>query len=114
MFIKKWLDENHITYCQQQRFKNCKHKQLLAFDFYLPNNKTLLEYNGKQHYTPVKWFGGDKKFEQVQKRDQIKRNFAKDNNYILLEIPYTLSNEEVINLLESNLKSKDIIKCVKN
>ena len=68
------------------------------------NSEVLIEFQGIQHYQPVKRFGGVKKFELNQQRDQIKRLFAKSNGSNLIEIPYTMSNEEIITLLNDNLK----------
>lgn len=45
----------------QYKFKDCKYKRELPFDFYieLKNNKSFcLEYNGIQHYKEVSIFGG--------------------------------------------------------
>ena len=35
------------------------------------------------------WFGGQKEFDDMQIRDEIKNKFAIDNNYTLIRIPYT-------------------------
>ena len=45
----------------------------------------FIEYQGRQHYEVVDFFGGEDKFEQRQMYDQFKRDFAGDN---LLEISY--------------------------
>ena len=60
----------------------------LSYDFYLPNYNLLIEFQGKQHYEPVDWFGGEEKFKYQQEHDKRKREYAFDNNYKLLEIPY--------------------------
>jgi hypothetical protein len=114
LFIKNWLDDNQIQYIQQAKFAKCVNKKRLAFDFYIPmdknthltiNSEIIIEYQGIQHYEPVKRFGGVKKFELNQQRDQIKRLFAKSNGFNLIEIPYTLSDEEIISLLNFHLKN---------
>jgi hypothetical protein len=69
------------------------YKKSLRFDFYLEEFNTSIEIQGKQHYEPVD-FGGrprewsiqDFKIQQI--RDQIKRDYCKENNIKLLEIPY--------------------------
>lgn len=59
----------------------------------------MIEYNGEQHYNKNVTFGNtnnpDEIFALQQRRDDILRNYCKDNNISLLEIPY---NESVINL----------------
>ena len=58
-------------------------------DFYLPNHKTFIEFNGKQHYNPCTHFGGEVRFSRQQKRDQILRDYCASHDYHLIEIPYT-------------------------
>ena len=54
-----------------------------------------IEYQGKQHYEPVEFFGGEEQFLLNQKRDNIKREYCDKNNIPLLELKYTLSNKEI-------------------
>ncbi len=86
--IKEFLEENHIKYVYQKRFNDCKNKKTLRFDFWLPEIKTIIEYDGKQHYFPVDFFGGKISFEQIQLTDRIKGEYARKNNYKLLRISY--------------------------
>ena len=98
--IRLWLDNNNIEYVKEKIFNDCKDKQPLPFDFYLPNYNTIIEYQGQQHYYPVDIFGGKDVFELQQKHDDIKREYCKNNNIKLLEIPYyTNIHEELNNFL---------------
>lgn len=64
----------------------------LKFDFAIFDNKDTLkyaiEYQGQQHYEPVKYFGGKDSFVKQQKYDEEKRKYCKENNIQLIEIPY--------------------------
>lgn len=71
--IASWLDEKGILYEPQKKFDNCKNVLSLPFDFYLPDYNILIEYNGKQHYEPIKYFGGQKTFDNQVLRDNIKK-----------------------------------------
>ena len=64
-------------------------KSQRRFDFYLPYYDLYIEFNGKQHYEPVEFFGGLKTFKRQQKSDQYKRDWCEENNHNLLEIKYT-------------------------
>ncbi|HZK27489.1 MAG TPA: hypothetical protein VFD00_08130 [Thermoclostridium sp.] len=64
--------------------------------FYIKQS-VLIEYNGKQHYEPVSIFDGQKGFKKAVIRDEIKRNYCKDNAVRLLELPYSLSVDEIKN-----------------
>ena len=94
--VYKYLTENNISFETQKCFKDCKNKRNLPFDFYLPDYNTCIEYQGQQHYTPLKFFGGQESFEYRQKCDQIKREYCKKNNIVLLEIKYDENIEEVL------------------
>lgn len=48
--VKNWLEKHNIRYEFQKRFKNCKDKHSLPFDFYLPDYNAAIEYQGKQHF----------------------------------------------------------------
>jgi len=106
--IKKYLKNNNLIYKEQQTFKGCKDKKLLRFDFFLLDYNLCVEYDGKQHFQPIDYYGGSKEFKQTQKRDNIKNNYCKENNIYLLRIKYTnLNNIETI--LNKEIKNKIII-----
>lgn len=91
--ISQLLMENNIEFIPQYQFDDCRGKSKpLPFDFgLLDNNENILgliEYNGEQHYRPIEYFGGEKKFKQQIERDQIKKNYCEVNNIPLLIIPY--------------------------
>ena len=95
-FIRNYLDKNHIEYVPQKKFKNLKDKTYLSYDFYLPNQKVLIEYQGRQHYEENDFFGGKERFKQQQLHDKLKREYAKDNGYKLLELHYSLDNQDKV------------------
>lgn len=91
--IRMFLDEYRITNIPQYKFNDCRYKNPLPFDFYLPENNLLIEYDGQFHYEPI-CIGGidyDKAVENYNNtviRDKIKSDYCKKNNYDLLRIPY--------------------------
>ena len=97
-YILSILKELNASFIDQYIFSDCKYKQLLRFDFAIFDNNKLLyliEYDGKQHFEPIDWFGGLKGFEETQIRDNIKNEFCQKNNIPLLRFPYTLSDKEI-------------------
>lgn len=78
---------------------------MIIVDFYLPKNKAIIEFNGEQHYKPIKHFGGTKKFQKQQGRDFSLKLYCEHNKIGLIEIPYTSFND-----IESILKQKLKIK----
>ena len=84
LIIKSVLDKNNITYEEQKTFDECKFKNKLRFDFYLPEKNICLEFNGKQHYEPIAFFGGDTRFIEQQRNDKIKVNYCSENDIELI------------------------------
>lgn len=99
--IVDYLLKNSIEFERNKKFNNCKNIYKLAFDFFLPNNNMLIEYDGIQHFLPFKYYGGENKLIRQRNNDKIKEEFAKSNNYILLRIKYDKLNE-INNILETH------------
>lgn len=100
--IMRVLNNLSIKYVYQAKFKELRHKNILSIDFYLPDYNICIEYNGKQHYEPVEFFGGKKNFNEQRKRDKIKEKYCKENNIPLLVIPYW-EFDNIEKILEENL-----------
>ena len=92
-----WLNRNNIEYIYQYqvKIKDSYH----YYDFYLPKHNILIEYNGLQHYKPVAFFGGEKGFEYLKQRDEIKKQYCLDNNTNLLILSYNDNIEEKLKTL---------------
>jgi len=86
--IKKILDSKNINYEIQKTFKSCEYLKPLKFDFYLPKLNTCIEFDGEQHYNPVKYWGGEDTLSKIKERDKIKTDFCRENNIQLLRIRY--------------------------
>jgi hypothetical protein len=90
--IEKYLIKNNIEYISQYTFIDCinpKTSKKLPFDFYLPNNNILIEYQGEQHYKKTGYFerkaGG---LKGLQYRDSIKKQYCQDKGIRFIEISY--------------------------
>jgi len=97
--IKEILKENNIIFIPQKRFNDCKYKRKLPFDFYLPEHNICVEYDGRQHFEPVKDFGGKEQLKKTQKNDKIKDKYCNNNNIKLLRIKYTENIQEKLSFL---------------
>ena len=78
---------------RQKTFEDCVDKRCLPFDIYLDDYNVLIEYQGEQHYMPVKYSSKTtkeaiSKFEYTKHHDNIKRAYCKNNHIHLVEIPY--------------------------
>lgn len=92
--IEEYLIKKGYNYQKQFRFKECKYKKPLPFDFVIFENDKkseidiLIEFDGQQHFHAYEIFGGDEGLEYNQKRDQIKDQYCETNNIPLIRIPY--------------------------
>jgi hypothetical protein len=97
-YIAYVLKEFNINFIPQYKFDDCKFKYVLRFDFaIIKNNKILglIEYDGKQHFEPIDFFGGVDGFKESKERDQIKNTYCNLHDIPLLRLPYTLSTDEI-------------------
>jgi len=89
--VREFLEENNIKYSQEVKlFDNYR------FDFYLEDLNTVIEYDGKQHFEPVDYFGGLEGFLKTQERDKIKTEYCLENNIRIIRIAYFEEVEEVL------------------
>ena len=88
--ITEILDKYNILYKRQKRFKDCKNKLPLPFDFYLPTYNTCIEYQGQQHYKSINsaHYTDEETLKNTQYHDTIKKQYCEDNNIKLIIIPY--------------------------
>ena len=97
-YIQGVLEGFEIDFLPQFKFDDCKFKYTLRFDFAIMKNDHLLgliEYDGKQHFEPIEFFGGDEGFKHTQERDKIKNTYCNLHNIPLIRLPYTLSFDEI-------------------
>lgn len=88
--ISNLLSDNNIDFRHQKTYERCKYPSSdhrARFDFFI-DNRYLLEYDGKQHYESVDYFGGEEKFKEQKERDAYKNQWCKENNIPLIRIPY--------------------------
>lgn len=108
--VESILEDINVKYIYQKVFDSCgSDNQRMPFDFYIPDFNILIEYDGIQHYKPVKYFGGDYKLKCQMKRDQIKNKFAKDNNIKLVRIPYNRNYSYVYNTIVSFIRKAEVL-----
>jgi hypothetical protein len=92
--IEQKLINSGLNFKQQFSFTDLKSKKYrpLFFDFCILDNDNIpqfiIEYHGEQHYTPIKYFGGEKRFEDQQEVDRKKEQYLIDN-----KIEYAILNK---------------------
>jgi Zn finger protein HypA/HybF involved in hydrogenase expression len=114
--IHNYLKDNNIVFQTQYKFNNCRNKRRLRFDFAVfdENNKLLflIEYQGRQHFEQVNFTNTKDRFSDIEytkQNDLIKKQYCKNNNIKLLEIPYWQINDIEI-IIKDYLKQFNLIK----
>lgn len=103
--ILRFLKENNIDFEFQYRTSSIKgrNSEMVIIDFCLEYNGIMywIEYNGKQHYEYCKLFhdGDIENFNKQVTRGNNVRSYCKDNDIVLIEIPYSLKSKEVYEIL---------------
>lgn len=76
----------------------------LELDCFDSELRIAVEYNGIQHYQYVSYFHKNKEAFLNQKyRDDMKRRICRENGILLIEVPYTVKNEEIRSYIEAEL-----------
>lgn len=101
--IEKWLIRHGIGYVAQKKFNDCCDRRPLPFDFYLPAYNLIIEYDGRQHYEPDDYFGGEEAYKVRHKHDLIKDKYCKDHGINLLRIPYTITGDAIGQTIHNKL-----------
>lgn len=106
--IRNFLKLHNIDFSEQVSFENLKDKGKLYYDFYLPDYRLFIEYNGIQHRKPIKFFGGEVALVNNRKRDRLKIDFAVKNKYRLMILPDTI-NKYLEEALYCELKNQLVV-----
>jgi predicted nucleic acid-binding Zn-ribbon protein len=92
--IEKILLEAGVKFKREYVFDDLRGKLggRLRFDFAILDGiklKYLIEYDGQQHFVPLKHTGGQQRFDQQLTNDKIKNDYCKKHQIKLIRIPYT-------------------------
>lgn len=107
--IELFLSSQNIDYIPEYKVLNedlfCSNKKMFI-DFYLPDFKVAIEYNGIQHYTAREYFGGDLQLKRQKERDIALKQYCNEHNIRLIEIAYT-EYEDIESILTKELNIKN-------
>lgn len=115
--IAQYLDNLNIHYIYNKKyFKDLVGAGggLLRPDFIIPSLKIWIEFDGQQHFEPVNFTGAmseqqlQELFEYTQQNDQIKDQYAKDNNWTLIRIPFT-EYDNIEQILAEYIEQEQVI-----
>ena len=94
--IELILDQLNILYEKEKTFNDLKYKNKLRFDYYLPKYNLCIEFNGAQHYEYVEYFHkNESQFDEQRFKDYIKSEYCRSHDIHLIELPCSLTSEEI-------------------
>ena len=86
----RWKSEQTAYAIVREHYPDAKYQYQAEFlygqrlDIYIPSKKTAIEYQGKQHYEPVDFFGGDAGYKSNVNRDLRKKMRCAANGIAIL------------------------------
>ena len=103
---KKLYKEYQVIY-QYKPFYLSTDKGHMSYDIYICGLKIAIEYQGKQHFEPVDYFGGEESFQTQRQRDQMKSERSRENGVKLVYVNYweDITPELIKNKIEEARKN---------
>ena len=90
--VAAWLNNHDAVYEPQKKFQGLYGTGggLLSYDFYIPQSRVLIEFQGRQHYESIDYFHQDEQRLAIQQEhDRRKREYALKHGYKLVEIVFS-------------------------
>lgn len=103
--IFNYLTKNNVLFIHQKTFGGLLglYGGLLPYDFYLPNQNLLIEYQGQFHDGTVSGdLQSEKEYKLRQEYDKRKREYARKRNIRLLEIWY-YDFDNILKIIQDNI-----------
>ena len=107
--IERFLIEEKYEHIKEWSDHDCKDKRTLRFDFYLPQHRLIIEYDGEQHFREAN-FTSDKKQNRInfingRRRDAIKSLWCRKNKINLMRVTSNVSLNEIPDYLDYMIDS---------
>lgn len=102
--IKKVFHENKVIRQHKPFFLQSKGQ--MSYDAFVSGLNIAFEYQGKQHFEPIDFFGGEESYKRQHERDLLKMELSKKNKVKLIYVNY---DEDIsINLIKEKLMEQGV------
>ena len=88
----RFLKNYNIVFERQKEFNNC------YYDYFIPSLNTIIDFQEKNHFEPVEYFGGLEAHSKLKQNDLIKSQYCEENYINLIRIRYD-EIDEIHNIL---------------
>ena len=113
---RRWKSEELMYKCLKEIYGNKvifqyrpfflkTNKGQLSYDSFILGKNIAFEYQGKQHFEPVDFFGGEEHFRDQVRRDKLKQKLSIENNVDLIYINYWENIS--IDLIKQKIRNHD-------
>ena len=104
-YCNKFSNENKVREIFETKFnksfptvrpnflKNPNTGYNLELDGYCEELKLAFEYDGEFHYKEMDWIDDRNRLEKVQQKDRLKDSLCKENDIMLVRVPYWENND---------------------
>jgi len=109
-----WISETDLYYKIKEEFKQYRvihHARphwlgRQHLDIYIKELNIGIEYQGKQHFEPVDFFGGEESFKNTVERDERKKQICIENDCLLIYVEENYNFQEICEIITNSVKDK--------
>lgn len=110
--MRKLLTAQGIRFEAEKSFSWLRSRKKMFIDFFLPDYSVAIECQGRQHFAPSDYYGGQEEFELVVERDAKKKELCEKHGikmlyYSNLGIDYPYPVYEDFGILLDAIKNSD-------
>ena len=87
-YTQKLYKQYNVIYQHRPFFLKTEIGGQMSYDVYIAGLNVAIEYQGKQHFEPVEFFGGEEAFKKTVERDKLKKELSQHNGVKLVYINY--------------------------
>ncbi len=86
--VKKLFKEYNVYYQYRPFYLISSIGGQMSYDIFISKLNIAIEYQGKQHFEPIEYFGGEEAYKRTVKRDKEKLELSKKNDITLVYVNY--------------------------
>lgn len=86
--VKRHFHNYNVIYQHRPFFLKSDIGGQMSYDVFISGLNVAIEYQGKQHFEPVEFFGGEESYCKTVERDKLKRELSKKNDIVLIYVNY--------------------------
>ena len=109
-----WISETDLYYKIKEEFKqysvihHARPRWLgrQHLDIYIKELNIGIEYQGKQHFEPIDFFGGEESFKNTVVRDERKKQLCIENDCLLIYVEENYNFREICEVITNSVKNK--------